>query len=349
MQICRLCHDDAGHFSIEKTLERIKRNYWFPGMRRFVTKYIHACLNCAYYKYTTGKKQCKLNNIEKVPVPFHTVHIDHVGPFETSRKRNKFLLVIVDAFTKFTIIEPVKSQKTCYVTKILIDLICLFGVPTRIISDRGTAFTSQAFRMFCDNYGIKHVLNAVATPRANGQCERYNKTIVQALATTTAGRDPSDWDSVIKQVQSALNTAHNKGINTTPTKALIGCETRSATEARLLSQIQDVVHQLDFNELRDEIKEHVSQEQRAQKERYDRTRRDATKYGEGELVLVQITSDPATGNGRKLHPKFKGPFRVCKVLINDRYEVEDLREGHRQKRTVAAADRMKPWITIQGE
>ncbi|KMQ86750.1 retrovirus-like pol polyprotein [Lasius niger] len=171
MQICRLCHDDAGHLGVEKTLERIKRNYWFAGMRRFVTKYINACLNCAYYKHTAGKKQCKLNTIEKVPVPFHTVHIDHVGPFETSKTHNKFLLVIVDAFTKFTIIEPVKSQKTCYVVKILTNLIYLFGVPNRIISDRGTAFTSQAFRMFCDTYGIKHVLNAVATPRANGQCE----------------------------------------------------------------------------------------------------------------------------------------------------------------------------------
>ncbi|KMQ98328.1 transposon ty3-g gag-pol polyprotein isoform x2 [Lasius niger] len=115
-----------------------------------------------------GKRQCKLNIIEKVPIPFHTIHVDHVGPFETSSKNNKFLFVLVDAFTKFTIIEPVKSQKACYVVKILTNLIYLFEVPHRIISDRGTAFTSQAFRMFCDSYGIKHVLNAVATPRANG-------------------------------------------------------------------------------------------------------------------------------------------------------------------------------------
>lgn len=207
-------------------MDRIRRSYWFAGMRRFVSKYINACLSCAYYKHTSGKKQCKLNIINKEPIPFHTVHIDHVGPFETSRKRNKFLLVMVDAFTKFTIIEPVKSQKTCYVVKILMNLLYLFGVPNRIISDRGTAFTSQAFRTFCDAYGIKHVLNAVATPRANGQCERYNKTIVQALATTMAGRDPRDWNLVIKQIQSTLNTIHNKGIGTTPMKALIGCNTR---------------------------------------------------------------------------------------------------------------------------
>lgn len=164
-----------------------------------------------------------------------------------------------------------------------------------------------------------------------------------------AGRDPRHWDKVIKQVQGALNTTHNKSIDTTPMKSLIGCETRSAAEASLLSQIRDVVHRLDLDELRTDIQTHISQQQREQKERYDKARRDATKYGEGDLVLVQITSDPATGSSKKLHPKFKGPFRIRKVLINNRYEVEDLREGCRRSRTVAAADRMKPWITIQGE
>lgn len=265
-------------------------------MRQFVTKYVRACLNCAYYKHTAGKRQCKLNTIEKIPTSFH-----------------------------------------------------LFGVPNRIISDKGTAYTSQAFRMFYVSYGIKHVLNAIATPQANGQCERYNKIIVQALAITMAGRDPHRWDAVVKQIQDALNITYNKNINTTPMKALIGCEMRSATEATLLSQIQDIVHRLDLEErLRTDINKHIGQ-LLAQKERYDRTRRDATKYNDGDLVLVQITSDPAIGSSRKLHPKFKEPFRVHRVLINNRYEVEDLREGRRRGQIVAAADRMKPWITIQGE
>lgn len=71
----------------------------------------------------------------------------------------------MDAFSKFVFIEPVKSQQTRAVTKILQDLICLFGVPSRIISDRGSAFTAQSFKLFCKTYAIEHVLNAVATPR----------------------------------------------------------------------------------------------------------------------------------------------------------------------------------------
>ena len=167
LQICRLCHDNIGHLSVEKTLRRITRNYWFPKIRRFVSKYIKTCLNCACYKHANGKKQRILNIIEKVPIPFHTFHIDHVDPFQTSYKGNKYLLVVVVAFMKFTLIEPVKNQKSRQVVETILNMIYLFGTPTRIISDRGTAFIPRTFHIFCVTYGIKHkacklkALNAV--------------------------------------------------------------------------------------------------------------------------------------------------------------------------------------------
>jgi hypothetical protein len=124
-QILRLCHDQAGHFGIEHTIRRIQLNYWFPKIRRFVTKYVKACLNCLYYKHSAGKKQRKLHPIE-LPIPFHTIRIDHVGPFETSKSGKKVLLVIVDAFTKFTIMEAVKSTKVKIVIRVL--QTCVFSV-----------------------------------------------------------------------------------------------------------------------------------------------------------------------------------------------------------------------------
>lgn len=346
-QIVRLCHDQVGHLSIEHTLRRIQMNYYFPKMRRFVTKYIRACLNCAYYKNCPGKKQGKLHPIEKVSVPFHTVHLDHVGPFETSRSGNKYLLVIVDGFTKFTIIEAVKSTKVRPVIKTLQRVMCIFGVPVRIISDRGSAFTSQAFRLFCETYAIRHVLNAVATPRGNGQCERYNKTIVSMLATTCVNDEGNLWDTQVKELQSAMNTSFNKSINSTPVQALFGYQARPMAEATLLNSVNDVADRIDLKKLRSRIKEHIDDDQRKQKERYDRNRRNAERYEVGDLVLVQITGEASTGLSKKLLPKFKGPFRVVKVLFNDRYEVEDLRERRHNQRTVVAVDRVKRWIALQ--
>ena len=65
-------------------------------------------------------------------------------------------------------------------------------------------------------------------------------------------------------------------------------------------------------------------------------------------MRVLITSYANTGESKKLLPKFKGPFRVVNVLYNDRYEIEDLREGQRKSniRMVVAADKIKKWIAM---
>ena len=177
--------------------------------------------------------------------------------------------------------------------------------------------------------------------------DRYNRTIVQALATSSVEDDSANWDVYIKQVQSAMNTTHNKGIGTSPTEALMGYKPRPMAEAQILQEIQGEVERLDLAVLRPQIKAHITSDQAKQKERYDAARRQAKLYAKDDLVLVLVTSEPNTNSSKKLLPKFKGPFRVRRALFNDRYEVEDLREGHRSRRTVVAVENMKPWVVFQ--
>lgn len=55
-QIVKANHDDIGHFAYDKTVERVKKSYWFPKMNRFIKKYINSCLSCLYHKESGGKK-----------------------------------------------------------------------------------------------------------------------------------------------------------------------------------------------------------------------------------------------------------------------------------------------------
>jgi hypothetical protein len=59
------------------------------------------------FQHTLGKFGVHISMVPMVPTPFHTIHVDHLGAFVTSMKGNKYLLLIVDGFTKFTLIEPV--------------------------------------------------------------------------------------------------------------------------------------------------------------------------------------------------------------------------------------------------
>lgn len=191
-------------------------------MRRFVRKYTAACLNCAFAKGAYGKGEGYLHPIDKQNVPFDTIHIDHVGPFVKSVKMNSYILMIVDAFSKFVLAKPTRTLSSAEVIDILRWVFGEFGYPRRIISDQGLAFASKAFGDFLVERGVKHVLNAVATPRANNQVERPNRTIVEAI-TATANSE-AQWDDRLPEIVWGINHTTNSSTGASPASFLFAFE-----------------------------------------------------------------------------------------------------------------------------
>ena len=176
-------------------------------MGRFVKKkkYVASCMTCSFSKGDSGRKCGMLHPIDKVAKPFDTIHIDHLGPFMKSRRGFTYLLMIVDGFTKFTLAKATKTLGSAETIQRLREVFGEYGYPRRIISDRGLAFSSKAFASFLVQWGVKHVLNAIATPRANGQVERQNRTILDALATSVD--DESRWDERLPEIIWGMNNS----------------------------------------------------------------------------------------------------------------------------------------------
>lgn len=342
-QILKINHDDIGHFSMDKTLEKVKSVYWFPKMRSFIKKYVASCLECSYAKATGGKKPGYLHPIEKIDIPFDTIHVDHVGPFVRSSRGNMHILVIIDAYTKYIYLKPVRNTKSNTTIRVLKEYFGIFGVPRRVISDRGTSFSSTLFKKFVNAKNVKHVMNAVATPRANGQVERYNKVIVDALTAKSVGTSENKWDDHLPDIQWGLNNTFNKGINRTPAEALFGVRPTGSTESK-------IIHDLDKNRatIRDEINTHIKACQQNQKESFDKHRCSPPEYNVGDLVRVE-RQVPATGQSKKLVPKFQGPYRIAAILDHDRFAIEDTPLTSKRGRsfsTIVAVDKIKPWLNF---
>jgi transposase InsO family protein len=133
--------------------------------------------------------------------------------------------------------RKITGTKVKYVVRALED-INIFGVPVRIITDRGSAFTSsRSFATFCTEYDVKHISNAIATPTANGQCERFNRTILSSLAAMNGGCEDNKWDTHVKAVQRGLKDTVHKILGPTPVEVLFGCKPRSVAESILLSEL----------------------------------------------------------------------------------------------------------------
>lgn len=201
--VIRTCHDDLGHLGIDKIVDRITKVYWFPNLKERVREYISNCLKCIEFSPTSGKLEGYLHNIPKGKLPFQTVHVDHYGPLEKTEKGYRYVLSLIDGFTKFIKLYSCKTTKTEEVIRHLKDYFCAYSKPRRLISDRGTCFTSQLFAKFMEEESIQHVLIAVGTPRANGQVERFNRVLTPMLAKLCDA--PEKWDSVLRDVEFSLN------------------------------------------------------------------------------------------------------------------------------------------------
>lgn len=349
-QICRANHDEIGHLGYAKTLERIQHLYWFPKLRKFVKKYVAACLECAYNKDDASKqKSGHLYPIEKVQIPFHTIHLDHLGPFVRSKNGNTHILTIVDAFTKYVFIRAVKDVKTKTTVKVLEKIFYDFGVPARIVSDRGTSFTSAAFQTFAKTLGIKHILNAVACPRANGQAERFNQTILNSLSAQNHSSYERDWDKCLGKIQWGINNTVNASTQKTPTEAMFGVKLRDVLSNKLNTENYSS-NNFELQQVRDQISNNIQKDQAKQKEKHDAGRIAATKYEIGDLVKIFRNNFDNHGKSTKLLSKFVGPYKITEVLGNDRYRITDV-PGFTKKgkpyKTVIAADRIRPWIHIK--
>lgn len=97
--LLKIFHYEQSHVGPDKTFAKINHYFWFTRMARFVKKYCDHCFKCIANKKHTGLKQGLLHPIEKIPVPFHTLHCDCVGPFPLTPEGYKYVLLLIDAFT----------------------------------------------------------------------------------------------------------------------------------------------------------------------------------------------------------------------------------------------------------
>lgn len=127
----------------------ILENYWFPSLRKRVNLYIENCITCLLTNSSSNSREGEMQLTESPSIPFYIIHIDHFGPINESELGHKHIFVVIDSFTRFIWLFAVKNLSSKEVIiKYLTFSFSMFGNSKKIVSDRGTAFTSQEFENF---------------------------------------------------------------------------------------------------------------------------------------------------------------------------------------------------------
>lgn len=253
--ILRREHENSFHIGYEKLLEKVRQKFFWPNMASIIKKYAQNCKSCKEFKPTNVSQHPEMGKQRLTTKPFQILALDFIQSLPRSKSGNQHLLVLMDLFSKFTILVPVRRIGTDLIIKILQEQWFLrYSVPEILISDNASCFLSKDFKAFLDRFNVQHWTNARHHSQAN-PVERLNRSINQCIRTYVKNNQRL-WDTRIAEVEFTINNTKHSSTGFSPYRIIYGHEIVASGED----------HKLDV-----ETKELTEQERIEKKLKIDRT------------------------------------------------------------------------------
>jgi len=313
----------AGHMGIKKTKEKMKTTYTWYKMGQDVKMHIDYCEICRKLKDKGGKPKAPLVDY-RVGNPLDRIAIDIIGPLPQSKKKNQYLLVVGDYFTRWMEAYPLPHQRADIIAhKLVMECIARFGIPLELHSDQGSNFQSDLFKSVCSLLEITKTRTTPYHPSSNGLIERFNRTLL-GMIKSFINSNGTDWDSHINLLLSAYRSTPHPATGFTPNFMMLGREINmplqflhpTPTEHR--DQATDKYAIELYNKLQEAYqlaRRHLQTNAERMKRDHD-TRLSRHSYKLGDLVLKF---------DKTIQQKFKspwtGPHLVTKVLSPVVFEI----------------------------
>ena len=333
-KILRLAHSapHAAHMGIQKTLDRLNHAWW-PGMRKDVEWLIKCCNRCQRNKLIHN-----LDGEMLIPEPhgvWSKVHVDLNGPLPVTARDNKYILIVVDSASKFTVLIPLPDKTAYTVARKLLDHVCYpYGIPHEIVSDGGKEFVNGILKELAVRLGVELHTTTPYHQQSNGIAEVKGKTVLNILRAICKP-DQSDWDLCLLTAQFAINTFHPRGIQFSPYFLMFGREPYTPVDIciKAIPQSKNILQWwTDLAKARELAAANEYRVRLEPKEAHDSKIRQI-EYKLGELVLVRFDkTDPS--KSRKLSARYQGPYKIVKIsksgqsLTLTHFELDSTIERH---------------------
>ena len=340
----------AGHFGTERTLQRLRDFFYWPGLSTEVRLFCEICPECEVSKFPTRKNKAPLGTI-KVGFPLEVIAMDIMGPFPLSKSGNQYVLVIGDYFTKWLTIIGIPDQTSGTVARALINkLVCVLGVPYSIHTDQGLSFENALIRDLCTLLNIKKTKTTPYRPQSDGLVERANRTIKASLKTFISHlNDVPRWDEFLPLVQLAYNSSVHNVTGFTPAFLMFGRELRLPlhlifpiprdNEPNVALFVRDL--RLRLAECFLLVRQRLNHRHKVAKTVYD------SKCKVPVYVInsyVWLHAPPPRGVSPKLHRYWTGPWQIKGITGTtvDLTRVGPLPSPRHMRSTSVHVDRIKP-------
>jgi hypothetical protein len=307
-----------------------RSGFYWPTAMANAQDLVRRCKGCQFF----AKQQHVLAQVlGTIPPswPFAIWGLNSVGPFKTAPGGYKHILVAVDKFTKWIKVRAVAMVTSKEAAKFIEDITHRFGVPNRIVTDLGKAFTGSDFYDFFQDNLIDVYYSSVAHPQCNGQVERANGMVLQAVKDhifDDASQYATRWHVELPHVIRGLRTQVSSVTGYSPFFLVYGSEAVLPTDVAFgAPRIQhyeegtvEETRKVDIDSIEEHhvaaLMRHTRYEQQLRRF-HDRNIRERS-FNVGNMVLRRIQS---TKGMHKLSAPWEGPFIVMEVVSPSTYRL----------------------------
>lgn len=331
------CVTESAHAGYHRCYNRIASVYYWPKMSRDIKRYVSTCDICQKSK---PRRHAPVGLLRPIPIPtqpFEVISMDFIPELPISEGFDN-VLVVVDKLTKYGMFIPCHTTITEKETAQLIfkHVICEYGIPRQIISDRDVRWKGDFWKETCRLLGTDRALTTAYHPQADGQTEVLNQGLEIALRAYV-GPSRDDWVQHLPALALSYNTSPHSSTGFQPAFLLRGfIPTTSSTfitdpgkdprtEDNLDSLHPDAANLVAaLQAARTEARDALILAQAHQQRAYNQGRL-IQEFEVGDKVVLNVDSlellRAVKGRGRKLLMKYEGPFEIIRKLSPVSYQV----------------------------
>ena len=313
----------AAHPGVKGTTAIIGTDYYWPNLRDDVAEWIKNCDTCQRMKNRNKKPHGALKPIDPVPRFWGVVTTDLITGLPPCQGYDS-IFTATDKRGKIKHLAPTTAtlDSAGFARLFLENVWKQHGTSDKIITDQGPQMSAHSFRDICKKLGIELALSTAYHPQTDGQSERTNQEVEQALRTVISFHQ-DDWVDWLPVIEFTLNNRYHSGLKTTPFYANYGYHPHIGSLPRIHSPIESVedfvahLHQVQKN-----TEKSLEQAAEDMKKFYDRHRHATPQFEVGQKVLLDNSNLALNRPSRKLSERYSGPFKITEKIGTHAYRLK---------------------------
>eukprot|EP00253_Pinus_taeda_P004481 PITA_04481 len=249
----------TGHPGYQKMITAIRKEYFWPGMKKNIVEYLARCLECQQIK---AEHQHPAGLLQPLLVPewkWEIISMDFITGLPRTKRNNDSIFVVVDKLSKAAHFIPVQSTyRAAQIAHIFMqNVFKLHGLPKTIISDRDVKFTSAFWKTLFTELGTQLNFSTAYHPQTDGQTERVNQ-MVEDMLRAYVMQQPTRWEDYLHLVEFTYNNDYHTSTQMSPFEVLYGRKRRTPASwggpedklslgPEMLKEMEDMVKRVRVN------------------------------------------------------------------------------------------------------